>query len=246
MHGGDWISMKAKIHEVMLNKRKTHRLILSRFPPIGVFDRVSTLEDVKAAILIERKTGGRQGVTIEVEAEQRLKNIPEGEWVLGRPNAHAIMAAFMYTSEGGGRFHTEKRGAWYCSFDIETALAEAIYQNKRRLDKSEGGPRSPRFQIREYTAGFQGKVEDIRGKKQTCPDIYNTKNYDASQEFAAKLLNKKSNGICYDSVRYQGGINLVIFKPSFVRNVIQGRHYEIQFRGDVEPTVTELRKFPLP
>ena len=39
-------------------------------------------------------------------------------------------------SKRGGRFNGSARGTWYCAFEKDTAIEEAVYHQTRRMDKS--------------------------------------------------------------------------------------------------------------
>ena len=45
----------------------------------------------------------------------------------GIPQFRMINAAFTYAHPQGSRFNGPERGAWYCSFELETALAEVAF-----------------------------------------------------------------------------------------------------------------------
>ena len=106
----------------------THRLIPSRYPPIGILDAVAAPEDLELMFALEGWTNDR------ISAELGLIHaIPKDEWVIGKPQATVIMAAFCHPKPGGGRFNGENRGAWYAAFDLDTAHAEAIYHRTKEL-----------------------------------------------------------------------------------------------------------------
>lgn len=52
-----------------------------------------------------------------------LPGIGIDELVFGVPNFRMINAAFTYARPEGSRFNGGDRGAWYCAFDVDTALA---------------------------------------------------------------------------------------------------------------------------
>lgn len=113
----------------------TYRLIASRWPTIGVFDRVgSTPADIDAAYEIEMLTNDRLHVPL-----QRLHALPQREWATGVANATIIMAAFLHADDAGGRFTDGTLGAWYCSFDLQTAIRETVFHHTRRLSHSAAG-----------------------------------------------------------------------------------------------------------
>src|SRR6202171_4152407 len=103
---------------VDLTQRDTVRLISTG----GLKDPVllplaanhGALEDLAA---LESATNGRL-----VAQETGLPNLDPRELVFGRAGYTFINAAFTHTRPGGNRFNDDRRGAWYCAFDIETAL----------------------------------------------------------------------------------------------------------------------------
>lgn len=212
----------------------THRLIASRWPTVGVFDFVAGDEDVEAAFELEMLTNDRL-----LPPPERLHALPRDQWVVGIPGASMIMAAYLHSSENGGRFTTGALGAWYCSFDLDTAIRETIYHNARRLSHSQAGFHQL-IQMRQLHARADNEFDDVRGMKDTRPELYQSEDYAASQAFGAERRAAASNGICYDSVRRDGGINLVIFRPALVLDVTQGDHFQYEWTGSPEPRVSKL------
>ena len=95
---------------------KSCRLVPSRYPTVGVFDRVASPDDLPELFELEGWTNDR------LSAEAGLLHlIPRSEWVVG-PMSSVVMAAFCHPSQGG-RFNDEDRGAWYASRTLDTALA---------------------------------------------------------------------------------------------------------------------------
>ena len=185
-------------------------------------------------MLLEGLTNDRLAVPIH-----RLQLIPEHEIVAGQPGAHIIMAAFLHADDRGGRFSDSKLGAWYASFEIETAIDETVYHHTRRLALSEAGYHQT-IQMRELIAPIRTQFPDIRGLQSVRADLYNPKDYSLSQPFGAALRDAGANGICYDSVRRGGGVNLVVFRPRLLIGHEQGDHYQYQWTGSPNPAVTKL------
>jgi len=145
----------------------THRLIASRWPTIGVFDRVgSTAVDIRAAYELEMLTNDRLHVPFE-----RLHELPESEWMVGTPNANIVMAAYLHADEAGGRFTDGALGAWYCSFDLQTAIVETVFHHTRRLSHSAAGFYQT-IQMRELRADVDATFHDLRGMQQELPALY--------------------------------------------------------------------------
>ncbi len=213
----------------------THRLIASRYPTVGVFDDLSAdVDDLRAAFLLEAITNDR--------LSRRLAHLPDDEIVHG-PGGTLVVAAFLHADEAGGRFTDGRLGAWYAAFDVATAIAETVYHHTRRLKLSADAFPSA-IQMRQLVASVDCELIDIRGMKDTRPDLYDPDSYAASQPFGVALrwpeTGPGENGIVYDAVRHAPGTNVCIYRPSQVRlPVVQADHYE--YRWDRTGSVTMLR-----
>ena len=209
-------------------------MIASRWPTVGVFDFVATAEDASAAIELEMLTNERLAPPPE-----RLHALPMDQWVVGVPNASIIMAAYLHADERGGRFTSSDLGGWYCSFDLQTAIRETIHHHTRRLSFSRSGFYQT-IQMRELRARVDNDFDDIRGLAEARPELYDLQSYLESQRFGGERKAVGSNGICYSSVRRQGGTNLVIYRPNLVLDVVQGDHFQYEWTGQAEPLVSKL------
>ena len=219
-----------------------HRLILSRYPTVGVFDHlVQDEQEARIAFLLEQATNPRLS-----EASDRLARLPPGAVITAAngQGASLVMAAFLHTTEAGGRFHTGDLGAWYAARDIDTAVAETLYHNERRLRLSEGGFPN-RVQLRELVATLGATLPDVRGGADQWPDLYHPTDYTASQAFAHQrrwpIRAKSWDGLIYDSVRRAGGENIALFRPAAVPlPVLQARHFQYDWDKAGAVTVTRL------
>ena len=218
--------------EILVRWKGTVRLIPSRFPVAGLFDRVADADDLEAIFELEGWTNDR------ISAELGILNcVPRDEWVAGQPMASVVMAAYCHPRPGGGRFSDDRRGAWYAGRTIETALAESIYHRTREI--AEVGSYDTRVQMRVYLADFSARFHDIRTAAGTAA-LYDPDDYTASQRFAREHLRKGANGIVYRSVRHRDGQCVACFRPPLVRNVRVGGHYEFRWDGTPEPHVRQL------
>lgn len=211
---------------------QTHRLIASRWPTIGVFDSVASAQDAQEAMLLE-------GLTNDRLSAQKLALIPVHEVVVGQPGASIIMAAFLHPNPEGGRFSDNALGAWYSSFELQTAIDETIYHHKRRLSRSDAGYNQT-IQMRELVAPIHEEFHDIRGQRSVRPDLYLLSDYAHSQPFGVALRGAGSNGVCYDSVRREGGTNLVVYRPPLLVGFLQGDHFQYHWTGSPDPQVVKL------
>jgi hypothetical protein len=217
-----------------LRRRRTHRLIASRYPSTGILDRVASPADLDAVFELEAWTNDR--VTTELGI---LLRVPREEWVVGQPMASVVMAAFCHPRLGGGRFNDEHRGAWYAAFSLETAHAEAAYHRGREL--LEVGVTDARLEMREYVAEFSGAFHDIRASRRAFKAFHDPTRYEASQQLGARLLADGSNGIVYRSVRHARGTCLACFRPRLAANARIGRHYEYRWSGGGTPAIRLLQ-----
>ena len=158
-------------------RARTYRLIASRWPTVGVFDNVASADDLEAALLLEGLTDDQVNETLA-----RLDRLDRSEWVTGRPGATLVMAAFCHPAPSGGRFNGEALGAWYCAAEIETAIAETVYHHTRRLAHSASGFRHV-IQMRELISDVDAEVHDVRGLRESRPELSDAVSYAASLPF---------------------------------------------------------------
>jgi hypothetical protein len=220
-------------------RENTHRLIASRHPAVGAFDDIAAdKEDLAVAFLLESVTNDRLAML-----SRRLSLLPSHEIVQG-PGATMIMASFLHADEAGGRFTDGRLGAWYASFDVETAIAETLYHSTRRLRCSERGFPSS-IQMRELTVRTECELVDIRGQKETRAELYDLNDYAVAQSFGIELRWPASgageNGLVYDSVRRAGGTNACVYRPSLIiLPVDQADHYEYRWDFSGRASVLKL------
>jgi hypothetical protein len=212
---------------------KTCRLVPSRHPSVGLFDRVASPDDIDAIIELEGWTNDRLSGELGI-----LANIPRDEWVLGRPMASVIMAPFCHLNPGGGRFSIENRGAWYAGRTLETALAESIYH--RTTELKEVGAYETRVEVRLYHADFKTRFHDVRAPGRANAPLHDPDDYEPSQKLGRQIFDEGGNGLVYRSVRDPGGECLVCYRPRLVLNVRAAAHYEYRWEGSPAPRVGRL------
>lgn len=212
---------------------KSCRLIPSRFPTVGVFDRIAEPDDLDALLELEAWTNDRVSTELGI-----LHVLPPEEWVVGQPMASVVMAAFCHPRPGGARFSDPDRGAWYAARTLDTALAETIHHRTREL--LEVGTLDTRVEMRLYHADFRGGFHDIRARRAAWAALSDPGSYAESQPFARALREQGSSGIVYRSVRHEGGECLACFRPARVLNVRVAAHFEYRWEGQPEPRVRRL------
>ena len=163
-----------------------------------------------------------------------LPGIGIGELVFGVPNASLVNAAYTYAHPQGSRFNGPERGAWYCSFEVETALAEVSFH--KSVEYQEIGRFEDSVTYETLLADFSGEFHDIR-KDERHARCLEPSSYVASQRLAERLLEKGSLGVVYPSVRRTRGTNLACFRPAIVGNVRRGATYRLTWSGQPAPKI---------
>jgi hypothetical protein len=219
-------------------RESTHRLIASRYPAVGAFDDLAAnKEELAVAFLLESVSNDRLALL-----SRRLSLLPPREIVQG-PGATMVMAAFLHADEAGGRFTDGRLGGWYAAFVVETAIAETLYHSTRRLRYS-ARPFPSSIQMRELVGRIDCELVDIRGQRESAPELYDPDDYAAGQAFGNALRWPASgageHGIVYASVRRVGGTNVCVYRPSLIMlPVTQVDHYE--YRWDISGRASVLR-----
>jgi RES domain-containing protein len=218
-----------------LRQFDTVRLIPSRF---------ADAEDSVLAPLAENDAVLRDLFDLDNATNDRLRGesgllpgIGMDELVFGVPNFRMINAAYTYARPEGSRFNDGERGAWYCAFEPETALAEVGFH--KTVEYQEIGRFDDSVSYQALLADFTATFHDLRANE-AYADCLATDSYIASQRLAAELLEAGSMGIVYPSVRRPGGTNLACFRPALVGNVRKGRAYRLTWAGSPAPTVEPI------
>src|SRR5256885_5982595 len=151
----DMRAQPARLHARRTRWRPSHRVVPSRFPPVGLFDRVAAPEDLEAIFALEAMTNDR----LREEAGE-LSLVAKEERVSG-PGTTPIMAAFTHLNPEGSRFSDGSYGVYYAAHEMATAIAESAHHRAIFLART----REPAGEIdlRTYLADIRGDFVDVRG-----------------------------------------------------------------------------------
>jgi hypothetical protein len=213
--------------------RDTARLVPSRYPSAGLFDKVAKAEDLDLVIELEAWTNDRVNTELGL-----IHAVPPEEWVTGKPMASVVMAAFCHPNPRGSRFSSPQRGAWYAGRNLDTAVAESLYHRGRELQ--EIGVTDARMEMRLYRADFRNTFHDLRGGDPSFVRFLDPDSYAASQALAARLLASGSNGLVYPCVRAPEGECIACFRPPLVGGVRTAGHYEFRWQAGAAPLVRRI------
>ena len=210
----------------------THRLIPSKYSEGGesVLVRIADDDDHLRGIFdLDHATNDRL-----LAENDRLPGIGVDELVFGVPYYRIINAAFSHAHPLGSRFNGSDRGAWYAGFALETSQAEIVWHKSVELAEIDWMEESVTYD--DYLADFGGEYHDIRGDTtyQKCLD---PDSYVESQLLAETLLEERSPGIIYPSVRHNDGVCLACFRPALVGNVRKSARYRFTWAGLPQPVI---------
>lgn len=196
----------------------SHRLVPSRFPPIGLFDTVATAADMQAVMELAGWTNDRL-------VQERILRLPQSQWVYGRPNSSVVMAAFLHAPPTGARFNGPELGAWYAAAALPTAAIEVAHHLRREAVAT--GVASLSRAYRAYTAELAGGYRDLRGRQAEWPEAYAPDRYAGSQRLGEATRASAADGLVYDSLRHAGGVNVVAYRPARILAVTQADHWRV-------------------
>lgn len=222
----------------LLRQFDTCRLIPSRF---------AESEDSVLAPLADNDAVLKDLFDLDNATNERLRGeygslpgIGVDELVFGVPNFRIINAAYTYPRPEGSRFNDGERGAWYCAFEIETALAEITFH--KTVEYQEIGVFDDSVTYQAMLSDFTGTFHDLRpvALEAAFAPALAADSYIDSQALAARLLDLGSMGVIFPSVRRAGGTNLACFRPALVGNVRKGGAWRLSWSGSPEPLIESI------
>jgi hypothetical protein len=217
-----------------LNWNPAFRVIPSRFPAVGLFERVARPEDFNALYALEAMTNDRLrdevGVISLVPAEERLFG----------PGSTCIMAVFTHINPQGSRFSYGSYGVFYCARKRDTAIAETRHHSALFMAATAEPPM--RLQMRLYSVEAKGQVADLRAACQSDPRIVDPDDYAYPQSIGRTLRADGAQGIRYPSVRHPGGECLAALRTGIVKNCLHAAYLEYHWNGQGIEAVFEVNR----
>lgn len=205
-----------------LDWNPTYRLVPSRFPPVGLFDRVASADDLEAVFWVQSLTNPR--------LRQELGSIASvlaADRVFGHGSTPG-MAAFCYLNPDGSRFSNGTWGVYYAASSLAVAVAEVSYHRARFLAAT--AQAALEVDMRSYVGRVTKPLHDLRPK--TWRHLHDPEVYGPSQAMAATLREQQSWGVAYHSVRDPGGQCVALFRPPGIDlPVVPGAHVALCWDG---------------
>ena len=210
------------------------RVIPSRFPSVGLFERVARPEDFDALYALEAMTNDR----IRDEVGD-ISLVPEAERLFG-PGSTCIMAAFTHLNPQGSRFSDGSYGVFYCARKRDTAIAEIRHHAALFMQATAEPPM--RLQMRLYSVEAKGQVADLREASRAEPRIVDPDDYAYPQSIGRTLRAEGAQGILYPSVRHTGGECLAAFRTTLLKNCLHAAYLEYNWNGQGIDAVFEVNQ----
>ncbi len=220
---------------IVLDWHPAYRVIPTRFPAIGLFDRVARPEDFDALYALEAMTNDR----LRDEVGE-ISLVPVEERLYGHGSS-PIMAAFTHLNPQGSRFSDGTYGVFYCAQEKATAIAETRYHSTLFMGATNEPPM--RLQMRLYTVEVAGEAADLRQSALAEPRITDADDYSYAQGLGRKLRAKGTLGILYPSVRKPSGECLAALRTGILSNCLHDAYLEYNWDGrgiDVVFQVSQL------
>jgi hypothetical protein len=150
------------------------------------------------------------------------------------------MAAFTHVSPDGSRFSNGTYGVFYAAQREGTAIAETRYHRERfmRATKQERAE----LDMRVLNVTVKASLHDLRGMRGILPDVYRPDEYTASQLLGGALRAGGSSGVVYDSVRYDGGKCVGVFRPRLLSQCREAKHLRYIWDGARISDVLEIKR----
>jgi hypothetical protein len=199
-----------------------HRLIPSRFPTVGLFDRIADPADLDVVLQIEMLTNPR----VRDEIGQ-LQLVPPAERISG-PGSTPVMAAFTHLNPEGSRFSDGSYGVYYAADTLDTAIAEVGHHRAVFLARTQEPAMD--IDLRLIVAELEAPLHDLRKLRDAA--VYDPQHYGAAQALGGRLRASGSWGVVYRSVRHPGGTCVGVFRPRALKNARQSRHLALHWDGE--------------
>ena len=194
-------------------------IVPSRFPPVGVYDRIADPADLDAVFAIEALTNPRLR-----EEAGALKLVPKERRISG-PGSTPVMAAFTHLNPEGSRFSDGTWGVFYAAHSVATAVEETVYHREQFLAAT--AEPACDIEMRCYRTSIAGRLHDVRDG---WPEVQDPRSYVASVALAQQLRKTGSNGIVYNSARHAGEC-AAVFYPDLVAPCVQSEHLIYRWNG---------------
>lgn len=199
-----------------------HRMVPSRFPPVGLFDTARDEDELRMLAELEGLTNDRLRQQIG-----QLSLVPAADAIYG-PGCTPIMAAFCHPATS--RFTDGSYGVYYAALRPETAIAETKFHRERFL--AQAAIPVEVLEMRCYTTTLAEPMSLLPDDAAVTRALLDPDSYQASQPYGAAARAAACWGLFYPSVRdAPDGRCVAVFRPRALRPVMQATHYRYFWNG---------------
>lgn len=203
--------------------RPAYRIIDSRYPFVGIYDRVADPAALDDIVALEALTNERildeVGTLALVRAEDRVSG----------PGTTPIMAAFTHARPS--RFSDGSFGVYYAARRRETAITEI--RHHKTVFLTESAQESIDLDMRLYAADIAGRFDDLRNRARDDA-LYDAQSYAASQRYGfERYAANDIDGIAFRSVRdvTPKADCIAVFRPRVITNCVTAAYLVFRWDG---------------
>ncbi|MDE2149482.1 MAG: RES family NAD+ phosphorylase [Gammaproteobacteria bacterium] len=214
-----------------------HRIVPSRFPPVGVFDGLVEPDQIEHLFAIEALTNPR----LRQEIGEIHLVAPEDR--LTGPGTTPIMAAFCHPNRAGSRFSDGSYGIYYAALEEETAIAESAHHRARFLRATAEPPLA--LEMRRYVCQVARTLVMVPADPNL--GLLEPDDYRRAQAFGREQRAAGAWGLFYPSVRRAGGRCIAALRPPALKPpAVQASHYRYYWNGRYIDRIERIQTLPLP
>jgi hypothetical protein len=218
---------------VKIDWPESYRIVYSRYPFTGIFDRIADPAELEAVVALEARTNDR--ILDEAGA---LSLVRAGDRIAG-PGTMPVMASFTHSKPS--RFSNGSFGVYYAAKQLPTAIAESTY-HVTAFYRATTEP-SADVDMRVYEARVRGGFDDLLSLAASDPRL-DPQSYAASQPYGESVYDAdKLDGIAYPSVRdaeHRAAVACV--RPRVVSNCHSNRYLLYRWDGTRQEIVEVVRR----
>jgi RES domain len=218
---------------VKISWPESYRIVYSRYPFTGIFDRIADPAEIEAVIALEARTNDR--ILDETGA---LSLVRAGDRITG-PGTMPIMASFTHSK--ASRFSNGSFGVYYAAKHLPTAIAESTYHVAAFYQAT--AESSADIDMRVYEARIRGTFDDLLSLRLSDPRL-DPHSYARSQPYGQSVYDANElDGILYPSVRdSEHHPAVACYRPRVVSNCHSNRYLLYRWDGTQQKIVDVVRR----
>lgn len=212
-------------------------IVPRRFPAHDPFSRISDSGDIYIVQQIEALSN--QNVR---EEQGRIRVLPRQDHITG-PYHPIVLAAFTLGGCNNSRFSSDQQGVLYTTQQLSCSIREVQSTLEDFLAATEQAPIE--VDLCAYKLGLDADLYDLRQIQAEHPELYDTDDFQHTQELAQKLRSQGAYGVLYHShgeIQYECA---AIFRPQAITQCYAQQHLCFVWDGTKITDIYEKRQLGL-